>query len=57
MRSALPATGNKTYYADLLDALPGNEMRFAGEIQAHSEINSLFEIERNRTATPEDQAE
>lgn len=57
VRIALPATGNKTYYADLLDSLPGNEMRFAGEIQAHSEINSLFEIERDRTATLEDQAE
>lgn len=57
VRIALPATGQKTYYADLLDSLPGNEIRFAGEIQAHSEINSLFEIERNRTATREDQAE
>lgn len=57
VRAALPATGHKTYYADLLDALPGNEIRFAGEIQAHSEINSLFEIERNRTAAVEDQVE
>lgn len=57
VRTALPATGLKTYYADLLDALPGNEMRFAGEIQAHSEINSLFEIERDRMATLEGQAE
>ena len=43
VRRALPATGHKTYFDELLHALPGNELRFAKDIHAHLEINELFE--------------
>jgi hypothetical protein len=44
VRTALPATGSKTYWVDLLHALPGNELRFAREIEAHSEVNDLLDL-------------
>jgi len=56
VRRDLPTTGNKTYFADLLAALPGNELRFAREIQAHAEINELFEVAERQRATPADAA-
>ncbi len=52
IRRALPTTGNKTYFADLLEALPGNELRFASEIQAHSEINDLLERAQRQHSSP-----
>lgn len=52
VRRALPATGNKTYFADLLDALPGNEARFIGEIRAHLEVNELLELTQRQQASP-----
>ena len=52
VRRALPTTGHKTYFADLLEALPGNEMRFASEIQAHSEINDLLERTQRQHSSP-----
>jgi hypothetical protein len=42
VRIGLPAVGHKTYFAELLRALPGNELRFASAIQAHAEINALL---------------
>ncbi|MBY0242148.1 MAG: zinc-ribbon domain-containing protein [Burkholderiaceae bacterium] len=52
VRRALPATGHKTYFVDLLEALPGNELRFAGEIQAHAEVNDLLELAQRQQAAP-----
>lgn len=53
VRRALPPLGNKTYMADLLQALPGNELRFAREIHAHLEVNELLEMEERRLSSPE----
>lgn len=52
VRRALPTTGNKTYFADLLDALSGNEARFIGEIQAHLEVNELLELTQRQLSSP-----
>jgi len=56
VRRVLPTTGNNPYFADLLAALPGNELRFAREIQAHPENNELFEFAQRQKATPSDAA-
>ncbi|MEX5748799.1 MULTISPECIES: hypothetical protein [Massilia] len=53
VRRALPTTGTKTYFSDLLHTLPGNEVRFAGEVQAHLEVNELFELAQRQLASPE----
>jgi hypothetical protein len=45
---AVAEHGNKMYFSSLIGSLEGNEERFAGEIQAHLEVNDLFE--KNRTA-------
>lgn len=52
VRRVLPTTGNKTYFADLLEALPGNELRFASEILAHAEINELLELAKRQLTSP-----
>jgi hypothetical protein len=48
VRGAVTVPGNKTYLADLVGQLAGNELRFAGEIHAHQEINELLDAERDR---------
>jgi hypothetical protein len=44
VRHALPSLSSKTFWAELLHALPGNELRFAREIEAHSEVNDLLDL-------------
>jgi hypothetical protein len=44
---ALPEQGNKGYFSSILDNLSGNERQFASGINAHLEINELFQIGNN----------
>lgn len=52
VRRALPITGRKTYFSDLLHALPGNKARFIREIQAHLEVNELLELTQRQLGSP-----
>lgn len=54
VRRAIAAPGHATYLAHLLAHLPGNGLRYAGEIHAHLEVNELFDFERKRLQTVED---
>jgi hypothetical protein len=51
VRHAVEGAGQKTYWDDLIAQLPGNELRYAREIEAHLEVNELFELEQQRQAT------
>lgn len=56
VRHAVEEPGQKTYWEDLIAHLPGNELRYASEIQAHVEVNELFELEQQRQAAPSSQS-
>jgi hypothetical protein len=47
VRHAVEGPRQKTYWANLIQQLPGNELRYASEIKAHSEV---FELEQQRQA-------
>lgn len=50
VRHAVEGPRQKTYWAGLIEQLPGNELRYAREIGAHLEVNELFELEQQRQA-------
>jgi hypothetical protein len=51
VRHAVEGPAQKTYWDDLIAQLPGNELRYAREIEAHLEVNELLEIEQQRQPT------
>lgn len=53
VRRAVEVPGHKTYLDDLIAHLPGNELRFASEIEAHGEVNELFRLEQDRRSATE----
>lgn len=52
VRYAVEGPRQKTYWADLIEQVPGNELRYVREIGAHLEVNELFELEQQRQAAP-----
>jgi hypothetical protein len=54
VRRAVEAPGCKTYLDDLIAHLPGNELRFSREIEAHCEVNELFRLEQERQSASEE---
>lgn len=51
VRHAVEGPGQKMYWEDLIAQVPGNELRYAREIEAHLEVNELFELEQQRQTT------
>jgi hypothetical protein len=54
VRRAVEVPGCKTYLDELIAHLPGNELRFTREIEAHGEVNELFRLELERRSAIEE---
>ena len=48
VRHAVEGPRQRTYWADLIERLQGNGLRYAREIGARLEVNELFELEQQQ---------